>query len=283
MLKQMSMKFNIKLTFFLFLLLTSVTTLVAQKKLKGNKVVITENRDISEFNKIELRDNIDVILTQGNDQSVVVETDENLQFAVITEVKDSTLVVYLFKKIIKKKALNIYINIDEFIDEITTKGKADVTGEGLFSFNSLTINAEGNSKIVMDIKSEQFMLKNNESANVNLTVNTENATINTNKTGKSKINLISNTTELFTLGNSTTELSGNCKDVFITAENKSNVKASKFECDDVIVNASDASDVRVNSKNSLTISAINSSEIYIYSDPTITLEKFTDKAIIRKK
>lgn len=277
------MKFNIKSNLFLFLLLASATTLVAQKKLKGNKVVITENRDISEFNKIELRDNIDVILTQGSGQSVVVETDENLQFAVITEVKDSTLVVYLFKKIIRKKALNIYINIDEFIDEITTKGKATVSGEGIFNFNNLTINAEGNSKIVMDIKSEQFNLNNNESANVNLTVSTENTTINTNKTGRSKISLTSNTTELFALGSSTIQLSGNCKDAFITAENKSNIKVSKFECDDVIVNASDTSDVYVNSKNTIIISAVNSSEVYIYSNPTITLEKFTDKAIIRKK
>jgi len=277
------MKFNVRSALFLFLLLISVTSLVAQKKLKGNKIVVTENRDISEFNKIEVRDNIDVIFSQGNDQSVVVETDENLQFAVITEVKDSTLEVYLFKKIIKKKALNVYININEFINEITTKGKADVSGEGLFNFNDITINAEGNSKIVIDIRSEQFSLNNNESANVNLTVNTENATINANKTGRSKISLTSNTTELLTLGSSTTELSGNCKDVFITTENKSNVKASKFECDDVIVNASDASDVYVNSRNAIIISAINSSEIYIYNNPKITLEKFTDKAILRKK
>jgi hypothetical protein len=277
------MKINTKSALFLFLLLTSVTTLVAQKKLKGNKIVITENRDIFEFTKIELRDNIDVILTQGNDQSVVVETDENLQFAVITEIKNGTLEVYLFKKIIKKKALNIYISIDESIDEITTKGKVDVSGEGVFNFNSLTINTEGNSKIVMDIKSEKFMLNNNESANVNLTVNTENATINANKTGRSKISLTSNTTELFTLGNSNTQLLGNCKDIFITSENKSNVRAGKFECDDAIVNASDASDVYVNSRNTITVSAINSAEVYIYGNPEITIEKFTDKAILRKK
>jgi hypothetical protein len=181
------------------------------------------------------------------------------------------------------KALNIYISIDESIDEITTKGKVDVSGEGVFNFNSLTINTEGNSKIVMDIKSEKFMLNNNESANVNLTVNTENATINANKTGRSKISLTSNTTELFTLGNSNTQLLGNCKDIFITSENKSNVRAGKFECDDAIVNASDASDVYVNSRNTITVSAINSAEVYIYGNPEITIEKFTDKAILRKK
>lgn len=277
------MKFFTKTTVFIFLLVASTTTLVAQKKLKGNKIVITEDRGISNFNAVEVKGKIEVILTQGNDQSVTVETDENLQFAIVTEVRNNTLIVNLSKKISKKKALNVYITIDEFVNRITTKDKAKITSDGLFNFNDLTIDAEGNSKITMDIKSEQFTLNNNESANVNFTINTEHITINANKTGKAKINLSANTAELLTQGNSTTELSGDCNDIFITSENKSNVKAGKLECDDAIVNASDASDVRVNSNTSITVSATNSAEVYIYNNPKITLEKFTDKAVLRKK
>lgn len=264
-------------------LLMSVTTFYAQEKLKGNKIVITENRGISNFNSIEIKGKLDVIFSQGNSQSVVVETDENLQFAVITEVRDSTLVINLSKRIIRKKALNVYVTANQFINKITTKEKAKITSEGLFNFNTLTINAEGNSRITIDIKSDQFTLNNNESANVNLSVNTEHITINANKTGRSKINLISNTAEILAQGSSTIELLGNCKDIFITSENKSNVKANKLECNDAIVNASDASDVHVNSSNSITISASNSAEVYIYNNPKITLEKFIDKAILRKK
>ena len=277
------MKFNTIPTFFLLLLLASINTLNAQEKLKGNKVVITEDRDISNFNAIEVKGKIDVILVQGNDQSVVVETDENLQFAIITEVTNDNLIIKLSKKIIKKKALNVYITIDEFINTITTKDNTKITVDGILNFNTLTINAEGNSKITMDLKSEQFILNNNESANVSFTVNTEHVAIHTNKTAKTKINLSSNTTELLTLGNSTTELIGDSAEFTITSENKSTIKASKLECNDIIVNASDASDVYINSKDSITISAINSAEIYIYNNPKITIEKFTDKAILRKK
>jgi len=275
------MKFSVKS--IIFLLLASVNILVAQNKLRGNKTVVTENRDLSNFTKIEIRGNIDVILTQSNGQSVVVETDENLQFAVLTEVKDNTLVVSLFKKITKKKVLYVYITVDEYVDEIVTKDKAKITSDGVFNFNTFEINAEGDSKISMDIKTDQFILNNNESANVNFTVSTEHASINANKKGKAKINVSSNTIELLTQGSSSIELLGNCKEILITTENKSNVRASKLECDAAIVNASDGSDVHVNSKESISVSAINSSEIYIYSNPEITIEKFTDKAILRKK
>jgi len=255
----------------------------AQEKLKGNKDVVTEDRNISDFNKIEINDNIDVIITHASDKSVSVETDENLQFAVFTEVKDEVLTIKLSKKIIKKKVLKIYISIDDFINEINIYDRAKVRSDGTLNLDQIVINAEGDSKVVMDIKSAGFYLNNNESANVNLTVNADKAVINSNKNGKAKINIEAENIEILCQGNSTTELVGNSVDLVVNAENKSNLKASMLECDDVTVNASDTSDIHINAKNSIIISLINSAEVYIYNDPEITIEKFLDKAILRKK
>jgi hypothetical protein len=274
---------NKKAITLLMICLLSLNAIYSQNKLRGNKIVVSEDRGISEFSAIEVKDKIEVVLVQGGNQSVTVETDENLQFAVETDVVGGTLVIKLSKRIIKKKALTVFITIDENIKEITAKDRADVKGDGPFHFETLTINAEGDSKITMDIKSEEFTLNNNESANVNLTVNTNNSTINANSRGRAKINLSSKTVEVAILGNSTTELFGDCEDMFVTTENKSAVRAGKLECNTVIVNTSDASDAYVNAKESLTISAINSAEVYIYGNPTITIEKFADKAILRKK
>jgi len=275
-------RINGKVTFFIIILFVSINTILGQEKLKGNKIVISDTRDISSFNSIEVNGKIDVILSYGSNQSVKVEADENLQFAIITELNDTNLSIYFLKRIIKKKVLKVYITIDESIIEITTKGKANISSEGLFNFKNLTINAEGDSKINMDVKTEQFIL-NNENANVNFSLNTDHATINANNSGKTKINLSSNTTEVLTKGNATTELLGKCEDLFITTENKSDVEASKLECNSAIVNASDSSDIHVNSKETITISAINLAEVYIYNNPKITLEKFIDKAVLRKK
>ena len=267
----------------LMLFISIPSHLSAQVKLKGNKIVITEDRNISDFNKIEIKDNIDVVITQGSDKSVSVESDENLLPAVFTEVRGEVLTIKLSKKIIKKKVLKVYITIDDFIDEINAYDRAEVNADGTLNLDHIIINAEGNSKIIMDIKCTLFSLNNNESANVNLTVNTEKALINSNKTGRMKLNISAGEMEVLCQGNSTTELVGNSESLLVNAENKSNLKAGTLECDEVTVNASDASDVHVNSKNSITISAINSAEVYIYNDPEITIERFADKAILRKK
>ena len=255
----------------------------AQEKLKGNRIVVTEDRNISDFNKIEISDNIDVIITHASDKSVSVETDENLQFAVFTEVKGEVLTIKLSKKIIRKKVLKVYISIDDFIDEINIYDRAEVRSDGTLNLDQIVINAEGDSKVVMDIKSAGFSLNNNESANVNLTVNANKAVINSNKNGKAKINIEAENIEILCQGNSTTELVGNSVDLVVNAENKSNLKASMLECDDVTVNASDTSDIHINANNSIIISLTNSAEVYIYNDPEITVKKFSDKAILRKK
>lgn len=257
--------------------------LYSQEKLKGNKIVITEDRNIYDFTKIEVRDNIDIVLTQGSDMSVAVETDENLQEAVITELKDNTLIVELSTKITRKKVLKVFITVDETFEELITKDRSDVLGDGSFTLDSFSINAEGNSKISMNLKPTHFYLNNNESANVSLTVNAEEIYIKANKTGRSKITMNANTVQVIGLGNSTTELIGSCVHLEVNGENRSNVKGATLESDEVVVNASDNADIHVNAKNTITLAAINASEIYIYNSPVITIEKFTDKAILRKK
>ena len=90
----------------------------AQDKLKGNKIVTSETRYVNGFSKIETHDKIEVIITQGMEQSVTVEADENLHVAVYTEVRDSTLIIDLTKRITRKKELRVLVTIDQYIDEI---------------------------------------------------------------------------------------------------------------------------------------------------------------------
>ena len=181
---------HMKKVFFLLFIFTSIN-FVGQEKLKGDKIVVTEDRNISEFTKIEIRDDIDVILKQGENQSVTVESDENLQGAVLTNVSNNTLTIDLSNKIIRKKTLLVYVTVNQNIDEIITKDKSKLITSGSLNFNNITINAEGDSKIIMDLKTTDFNLNNNESGSLTFNVNSDNAFLKANKTGKSKIRLFS--------------------------------------------------------------------------------------------
>ena len=136
---------------FLFLSFLIIGQTTAQEKLKGNKIVINQDRDLDDFNAIEVSDNIDVILSQSNNQSVSVEADKNLMDAISTEVNNGTLSVRLTQRISRKKALVIYITVNEELEEITGKDKADIRGKSRLNFNTLTLNGLGDSKINLDI------------------------------------------------------------------------------------------------------------------------------------
>ena len=64
-----------------------ITTISSQEKLKGNGVVTIENRRISDFTKIEVIDNIKVLLVYNNNQSVSIETDSNFEALFLQKLK----------------------------------------------------------------------------------------------------------------------------------------------------------------------------------------------------
>jgi hypothetical protein len=76
---------------------------------------------------------------------------------------------------------------------------------------------------------------------------------------------------------------GSSTDLELTTQGNSSFKGREFETASTIVKASNNSDAFVNVTGNLDISAINSSEVYIYSDPKIELTEFFDKASIHKR
>ena len=67
---------------------------------KGNGNIQLENRTINQsFNAIKASQGLEVYITQGNEESIVIEADENLLELIKTEVKDNELRIYAEKNI----------------------------------------------------------------------------------------------------------------------------------------------------------------------------------------
>ncbi|MCB0486582.1 MAG: DUF2807 domain-containing protein, partial [Flavobacteriaceae bacterium] len=241
-----------------------VLTVSAQEKLKGNRIVATENRGNFDFEKIEIGDGVDVLISQGDETTVSVEADENLMNAIITEATNNTLFIKLSEEIRSKKELKVLVTANSLLSQITIKDKSDITSNSTLFLDSFTLNAEGDSKVSLNLDVIHFYLNNNESANVNLSVKGEEVYLKANKTGKGKVNISADKVEVITQGSSSLELTGECKSLNIKAENRSNAKAAELETEEAVVTCSDTSNTFVNAKIKLTVSAINSSEVSIY-------------------
>ncbi|MEZ4868029.1 MAG: head GIN domain-containing protein [Caldilineaceae bacterium] len=73
------------------ILLLTVGLLSGCSFVRGSGHVISEMRNVSNFDRIDLSGSGDVIITQGEEESLTVETDDNLMPHIVTTVSGGTL------------------------------------------------------------------------------------------------------------------------------------------------------------------------------------------------
>lgn len=258
-------------------------SLNAQQKLKGNKDVTTEDRNISDFTKIEIIDDFEVFLVYNSKQSVSVEADSNLQGEITTEVKNGTLVIKTEANIRRTKALKVHLKVNKSLKEIYAYNNAKLISKNLiiidtlriFAYDNVDINLKLNSKILringtkssefeMQILSDEVFIRNEDQCTLKGTIDTQDMNIEAmNKTS-------------ITLKGSTDYLS-------ITCDDDATFKGENFATENAIVRANNKSCLITNVSGKLELFAKNSSEINLYSDPEIIIHEFYDRSVLRKK
>lgn len=87
------MKINKAIIWFylLTLLLAGCEKLPGEDCFKSTGETVIEHRSVGPFENIVLEDNINLILTQGNEEAISVRAGENLLESIITEVNNNEL------------------------------------------------------------------------------------------------------------------------------------------------------------------------------------------------
>ena len=84
------------------------------EKINGSGHVVTKERNLDPFTKIEVSKGLDCEVTQGNDQKVTIEADDNLQDGIITTVSNGVLKIsskYNNYNNVKSKKIRVQIPI----------------------------------------------------------------------------------------------------------------------------------------------------------------------------
>ena len=133
----------------LVLFIGSIGYSQSKDKIKGNREVVSESKDLDEkFNALEISDNITVIISHGNKNSYVLNTDSNLveeiQFVVINDV----LKIYTSKKISSFKELEVNLKVIG-IDRIILRDDAVVKTDKKLKLDKILIDGSNSSKFDM--------------------------------------------------------------------------------------------------------------------------------------
>jgi hypothetical protein len=153
--------------FSLIFFLASGCVVNIQDSVTGNGKVISQTRNLSEFSGIKVGSGIDVFLTQGVPQNVEVESDENLQEWIRTEIEGTVLHIYTDKNIRLAKTKKVRITCQK-IDNIEVSSAGDVTGLTPFKTDKLEINMSSAGDLKFEVEANDVNISISSAGNVSL-------------------------------------------------------------------------------------------------------------------
>ena len=150
----MKQKILIKTLSSLCLLLLAIPLMYSQ--VRGNGNVEKQERSVGDFTGVVVRSGIDLLVTQGDQNKVVIETDENLQEFIVTEVESGILYIYVQKnaKIYKSSAMEAHVAVNQ-LDKLNVSGGGDVQSQGLITTDDIGIAISGGGDLQFDLKANR--------------------------------------------------------------------------------------------------------------------------------
>jgi len=187
------MRKGIAITCSLFLLTLSATTAFCQKdndkepKIEGSGNVITKDVAIQPFDQLEASGVFNVVLTQGNKESVKIEAEDNLQ--PLFEVKNdgSKLMVDMKKDshFNSKKKMTVYITFKS-LKSMDLKMVGNVSSSGNLNFGDLSLANKSVGSVDLAINAQKLDISNKSVGNLKLSGKADNAVIRSNSVGAIK-------------------------------------------------------------------------------------------------
>ncbi|MEO8146621.1 MAG: head GIN domain-containing protein [Bacteroidia bacterium] len=123
----------------------------AQDHIKGNGKVTSETRAVNGFNKVSLAGSIDLIVDQTGKEGLVVETDENLQNVIITEVENGTLKIHVKHDVsVSPTKMIVHLSCAN-LNAINSGGSGDVSFKSKLTGDDLKISNGGSGDYKLDV------------------------------------------------------------------------------------------------------------------------------------
>lgn len=212
--------------------------------INGNGVIKSEDREIAPYHKIKASGAVDIYITQGNEYSVKVESDENLIEYIETYVKGDELVIEQSENFNKVTKLNVYVVVKD-LNAIDLSGACDINTKGILNSDKFDLDISGSSDVSM------YLVTNN---------------LNIDVSGSSDINL-----------------KGKAGSVRIDASGASTVKAFDFIAKEFIISTSGASDMEVFALDKLDVDISGASTVRYKGSPGTINQSISGAGSIKKQ
>ena len=150
----------------------------------GSGKLVNETKNVSGFNKVALNGTGNLIINQGNAESLTVEAEDNVVSNIKTEVNNNQLnIKFENLVVVPTKPVNYYLTVQN-INSINISGAGKVQSNNLNSNNlNIEINGAGSGNIT-NLTASTLTIKINGAGKMDTTGNVNDQTINISGAGE---------------------------------------------------------------------------------------------------
>lgn len=151
-----------------------------QQTIEGNGNIITRNMPVKSFNSIDVSGVFELKMTQGDQESVKLEGDENLLQYISVQNTGSELVIDMEKlkniNFKTKKSLQVHLTFKR-LDSMEFGLVGNVVSVNALKFNDIKIKNTGVGNVDLDLTAQSIQLKNKGVGDITLKGTASNASI----------------------------------------------------------------------------------------------------------
>lgn len=223
------MKKRVQILAAIFLMIfVSTSCLFMGSSIEGDGNVTTDVREVDSFDKIVVSRGVNVYLSQGETEKVVVKADKNLIDAIKTDVVENTLKITSNARVKHATSFKVFVTATDF-SKIKTSSGSNVFSE-------------------TDIKSENLELSSSSGSNMKIETETNNLTVSVSSGANIK-------------------LRGKVKKFRGSASSGANLMAEKLTADSCIAEASSGSNLWITVTTNFEGHASSGANVFYLGEP----------------
>ena len=266
------------------LFLTALSFAQKKEKIKGSKIVKSEQKQIESFESLEVEDNLEVFLVKGNECGLEIEADDNLIEFVDYKLAGNNLRISTSKDISSYKKLSVRVTYTDKFNMVIAKDETNVTALSDVVLDNVTFKTYDYSKLFLNANTKNFTLMANDKSKVELNLKSIKTAIDLSKSAYAKALISSSEMKFDLYQKSSAEVEGDVIELKLRLDNNTDFTGSKLTAKNAVLETGGYAKCSINISNIATIDASGNSEIELYGEPIkIDMKRFTDSAELIKK
>ena len=212
----------------------------------GSNNIITQEKQLSAYDRIEVLGSYDVIFTDGEVGKIKIKAPDNILPLIQAEVSDGLLKIGAEKNRYKvKEPIIIYVPVDSRLKQVDIKGSADIYSEKNLETKTLNVGiyGSGDARLAVDVSS----------------------------------------LALEVVGAGDIRVSGRAKDLSIDISGSGDVDTSKLTAEKAVISISGAGDVSAYVTEDVDVSITGSGDVTIKGNPKKVKQKINGSGRVNVK